>query len=133
MPDLKVSASQLKGMTDEKDFLLYQMCGIIVIFLHLLKPMKIPMLPHTALTVQRTARPPAGYENVEGEIRYLKMRSYIKGNRFNFEILLCRVKVQYLMYATHSLVGNTFIQVQDGHADLCIFYRMHRAKLTNDA
>jgi hypothetical protein len=91
MPDPKVSAGQLKGMTDEKDFLLYQVCGIIVILLHLLKPMKIPVLPRTALTVQRAARSPAGNVNVEGEVRYLKMRSYIKGYMLNFEILLYRV------------------------------------------
>jgi hypothetical protein len=114
-------------VADEEDLLLAGIGGVCVPPVDMVQPAEIDALPFAALAVERTAGTAAGQVHVVGQVGHFPSDTH-------FELVACDAHlapfpegVQDVAQASHALVGDAFVEVEDGDAQ-CPTVGCHNAQ-----
>jgi hypothetical protein len=120
-------AYELEGVAD-KEYLSPGRAGrVVVVPFHFFKPPEISLFPFTARTVQGAARAAAGDIDIVRKIGDFFAEPHLEFIDFKGQVMSETEFPQELTDATHTLVGLSFIEVENSHPD--DLRSVHDAKL----
>jgi hypothetical protein len=112
-----VTADELKGMADEKDLFAGGGIRVAVVGFNPAEPAEVGFFPGAVDGIERAARATAGDIDIIREIGNFLLDADLKFVYFQPEVV-CEGEVgQDLPDAAHSLVGLTFVEIEDGDPD----------------